>query len=123
VETSFFNVPGNLDIRGWYPAAAYRISKRLQLGTYYSRFVMDWNAIPALNVPPDGDQSLPNRHIYDKVVTARFDLTNQWNVKVEGHFMDGYGMDLYPSGFYAPDNPGGLKPKTNLLIVRTGWYF
>jgi hypothetical protein len=30
---------------------------------------------------------------------------------------------MYPDGFYTSDNPQGLKPKTNLLVVRTGWSF
>ena len=64
------------------------------------------------------------RHLYDKVVTARFDLNRYWNLKIEGHFMDGYGGTwAYPSGFYTADNPQGLKPKTNLLLIRTGWNF
>ena len=66
----------------------------------------------------------PDNHLYDKVVTARVDLNSHWNVKVEGHFMDGYGAPtMYPVGFYTPDNPKGLKPQTNLLLIRTGWNF
>ena len=45
------------------------------------------------------------------------------NVKVEGHFMDGYGYPgLYPSGFYDTD-PQGLKPNTNALVVKTSFNF
>jgi len=45
-------------------------------------------------------------------------------VKVEGHFMDGYGGDaMYPDGFYWQVNPQGIKPNTNGLIVRTGYNF
>jgi hypothetical protein len=58
------------------------------------------------------------------VVSARVDLTKFWNVKVEGHFMNGYGSPgMYPDGFYTADNPQGLAPKTNLLIIRTGVNF
>jgi hypothetical protein len=46
------------------------------------------------------------------------------NVKLEGHFMDGYGVPgYYPDGFYNVDNPQGLKPNTNALVVRTGFNF
>jgi hypothetical protein len=63
-------------------------------------------------------------HVYDKVVTGRVDLNRFINVKVEGHFMDGYGVPgYYPSGFYQVDNPEGLKPGTNALVVRTGFNF
>lgn len=108
------------DTRGWYTAGAYRFNKRFELGAYYSRFTSTWKRASADWLL---DTSLPDHHVYDKVVTARFDLARYWNVKVEGHFMDGYGGNQSPNGFYTPDNPQGLKPKTNLLIVRTGWNF
>ena len=38
-------------------------------------------------------------HIYDKVVTARIDLTKFRNIKLEGHFMDGYGFPIIPMAF------------------------
>ena len=102
------------DTRAWYAAATYRISKRLELGSYYSRLVAVWAT----------DHNAPDNHLYDKVVTARVDLTRFWNVKVEGHFMDGYGApSMYPVGFYTQDNPQGLKPKTALLMLRTGFNF
>lgn len=111
------------DVRGWYVSGSYRLSKRLELGAYYSRWAISWlDSIPGLVQAPSQDS--PDRHLYDKVVTARFDLTRQWNLKIEGHFIDGYGsLWAYPSGFYAQDNPQGLKPKTNLLLIRTGWDF
>ena len=111
------------DVRGWYASAAYRISKRLELGTYYSRWMVSWaSTLPTVVQEPS--QESPDRHLYDMVVTGRVDLTRHWNVKIEGHFMDGYGgLWSYPSGFYPQDNPQGLKPNTNLLLIRTGWSF
>jgi hypothetical protein len=110
------------DVRGWYVAAAYRVSKRLEFGTYYSRFTNNWvTDVPGSVEAPN--QSDPSRHLYDKVVTARVDLTRYWNVKVEGHFIDGWAGTMYPDGFYVLDNPKGIAPKTNMLVVRTGWDF
>jgi len=112
------------DVRGWYVSAAYRLTKQLEVGSYYSRWVVTWsNSVPG-SIQGSPDQDAPDRHVYDKVVTARFDLNHHWHVKVEGHFMDGYGATWgFPSGFYQQDNPDGLKPKTNLLLIRTGWNF
>ena len=63
-------------------------------------------------------------HDYDKVLTLRYDLNRFMNVKVEGHFMDGYGMpNDYPNGFYSVDNRQGLKPNTNALVVKTSFKF
>jgi hypothetical protein len=100
--------------KGWFLSVAYRVAKRLELGTYHSRYYMGhpWNT----NDPN-------NNHIYDQAVTARFDITRFWNCKVEAHFMDGYG-DIYSAhGFYGRSNPNGLKPTTNMLVLRTGFTF
>jgi hypothetical protein len=60
------------DSRAWYGAASYRISRRWELGTYSSWFIANWPVT----------HSLPTNHVYDKDVTARFDVTRHWNVKI-----------------------------------------
>jgi hypothetical protein len=113
------------DVRGWYVAGAYRIIKRLELGSYYSRYsitTLDFGALAG--IPPNQtDTGLPANHVYDKVITGRVDLNKFWNVKVEGHFMNGYGSSTYPDGFYPQVNPEGFKPNTNALVLKTGVYF
>ena len=112
------------DNRSWYTSASYRLSRRFEIGSYYSDLstVYKRGTLPAsLNT------SLPSNHIHDKVISGRVDVSKFWDIKVEGHFeghfMDGFNNNQYPAGFYIPDNPQGFQPKTNLLIVRTGWYF
>jgi hypothetical protein len=102
-----------LDSRSFYGSASYRISKRLELGGYYSRFYLNWRA----------GASGPGSHIFEPVDTARVDLTNHWDVKIEGHFMHGFAASDAFRGFYPRDNPQGLKPATNLLVIRTGVQF
>jgi hypothetical protein len=103
----------NQSTKGWFGTVAYRVTKRLEVGTYNSRFYVD--------VPQDPTNTASN-HIFDQTVTARIDITSWWNVKVEEHFMNGYG-DLYSAhGFYTADNPAGLKPDTDLFVVRTAFY-
>jgi hypothetical protein len=99
--------------RSLYGAASYRISKRLEIGAYYSRFYPDWADY----------HSDPANHIFDKVAAIRLDLTNHWDVKIEGHFMNGYASGDALRGFYLQDNPQGFKPNTNLLVIRTGVEF
>ena len=102
------------DTRGAYVSAEYRFSRRFALGSYYSRLVPIWQE----------NHSSPDNHLYDKVVTARVDINNHIDVKVEGHFMNGYGQPgEYPAGFYTQDNPNGFKPTTNLLVIKTGFNF
>jgi hypothetical protein len=74
-------------------------------------------------VPDQTDTSLPGNHVYDKVVTARVDLNRFWDVKAEGHFMNGYGFGPYPDGFYLQDNPQGFAQNTSALVVKTGFNF
>jgi hypothetical protein len=112
--------------RGWYFSGAYRVVKRLELGSYYSHYsITDVSVAGALApfAPSDTDTSLPGNHIYDKVVTARVDLKRYWNVKAEGHLMDGYAGSVFPSGFYPQVNPQGFKPKTNALVLKTSVNF
>jgi hypothetical protein len=113
------------DARGWYVSGTYRIGKWLNLGSYYSRYTMTQLYSGPLTASNQNqtDTSLPGNHIYDRVITARVDLTKFWNVKVEGHFMNGYVHDAYPEGFYPQVNPQGFKPNTNALVVKTGINF
>jgi hypothetical protein len=113
------------DVRGWYVSGTYRVMKRLALGSYYSRYsITSVTGGPnAAYVPSQTDTSLPAEHVYDKVISARVDLKQFWNVKVEGHFMDGYGFCTYPDGFYPGVNPQGFKPNTNALVIKTGFNF
>jgi len=60
-------------------------------------------------------------HIFDQTVTARFDINKWWNVKIEGHFINGFGDTYSAHGFYTRNNPDGLKPTTNIFVIRTGY--
>lgn len=113
------------DVRGWYVSAAYRVIKHFEVGSYYSRYSITSVSGGAYSaeLPQETDTSLPANHIYDKVITGRVDLNRFWNVKLEGHFMEGYGSSTYPDGFYPQVNPQGFKPNTNALVVKTSLNF
>jgi hypothetical protein len=53
------------------------------------------------------NSSGPSSHIFEKAVSTRVDLTNHWDVKLEGHFMHGYAASDAFRGFYPIDNPQG----------------
>jgi hypothetical protein len=65
----------------------------------------------------------PANHMFGMVAAAKIDLVGQWDLKIEGHFMDGFGTPNSFRGFYPQDNPAGFKPKTNMLVIRTSWNF
>ena len=110
----------NINPNSWYTSGSYQVAKWLGLGAYYSSIVSSWIVtVPGQVESPS--PSDPDRHIYDKVVAARFDYKTHYYTKLEGHFMNGYGADtMYPGGFYLQNNQKGLQPTTNGLIVRTG---
>ena len=97
----------------WFAAASYRVTEKLEVGSYHSRFLYDAN----LNA------SLADNHIYDTAITGRVDLNQYWHVKVEGHFMDGNGSPVLARGFYLRDNTTGFTGKTRMLVLRTGVSF
>ena len=113
------------DVRGCYVAGSYRIVKRITLGSYYSRYSITRASTGPLAplFPDQTDTSLPANHIYDKVITARVGLNKFWNIKVEGHFMNGYGDSTYPDGFYPQQNPQGFRPNTNALVLKSSLNF
>jgi hypothetical protein len=51
------------------------------------------------------------------------DLTRFWHVKMEGHFIEGYGSRYSFRGFYPSTNPQGLQDRTKVLLMRTGVSF
>src|SRR5581483_1747008 len=108
------------DNRGWYTAASYRLSKRASVGSYYSDLSTLYKRG---SLPASLNSDLPGNHIHDKVVTCRLDMTRFWNLKAEGHFMNGYNNNQYPAGFYTTVNPNGYRPKTTLLVLMTGFNF
>jgi hypothetical protein len=101
------------DARYGYVSAAYRVSKLLEVGAYHSRFYPNWPVA----------RSTDNGHVFDNAITARFDLRNYLDLKLEGHFMDGYGgVASLPRAFYPSDNPQGMKPTTNMFVVRLEYH-
>ncbi len=109
-----FNMPLNQSTEAWFSSATYRITPKIQVGVYHSNVHYD--------NPANKTDSAAN-HIYDEVGTVRYDLNSHWDVKAEGHFMDGYGDIDSEQGFYAQWNPKGLKPKTDMLVLRTSYNF
>ena len=107
------------DIRGWYVGGGFTVNKWLEGGTYFSHYRDNFGGTLA-GIITYADAATKD---LDKVVTAKFTINRFTTVKVEGHFMDGAPNEFYPAGFYAAENPNGLAPKTNALVVRTGLSF
>ncbi len=96
-----------LDSRAWYPMASYEVTKKLQVGTYYSHYV-------------NKSQSTQSYVTYSKdwVISGRYNFNPYFYGKLEGHFLHGTGL-----GYYQSTNPGGLQPNTKMLAARVGFSF
>jgi len=103
------------DVRGWYVAGGYRVMPRFEAGAYYSRYYD--------NVPGAPAATPQAAYEHDKAVTGKFDVNRFISIKVEGHFIEGFGNQPYPCGFYGAQNPSGFANNTNALVVRTGYSF
>lgn len=98
--------------RMWYVAGSYRLHKNVEAGSYYTSYQSErW-------LPFN-----PNNGIRGPVATVRFDINKYWNVKAEGHFMDGHGAVVSSRMFYLSANPNGLQKRTNLFLVRSAFSF
>ena len=100
-------IPFALDARSWYPMVSYQATRKLQVGSYYS-----------YSVNKAGDSSQTINYSKDWVVSGRYDFNNYFYGKLEAHFLHGTGI-----GYYAIDNPNGLKPDSRMLAARIGFAF
>lgn len=96
------------DSRAWFAMAAYHVTDRLQVGSYYTRYV----------IANSGNVSDPANYFHDAVVSARYDLDSHFYAKAEGHFTRGNAV-----GFYVLNNPNVLEPTSNLVVVKAGFTF
>jgi hypothetical protein len=95
------------DLRTWFAMASYRVSEKIQVGSYYSHCVNR-----AL------DTSLSENYSKDWVISARYDFNSYFYAKLEDHFLHGTVL-----GYYASTNPNGLRPNTNILAAKIGFSF
>lgn len=100
-------IPLSYDERCWFAMGSYRLSKKAQVGSYYSHYVNK-----------SLDTSLPENYSKDRVISGRYDFNSYFYGKIEGHFLQGTGL-----GYYQSTNPNGLKPNSNMLAAKIGFSF
>ena len=103
--TTIVYVP--LDTRSWYVMGSYHLTKKMDVGSYYSHYVNK-----------AADTSLPENYSKDFVVSGRYNFNAYFYAKLEGHFLQGTGL-----GYYAFVNPDGLKTNSNMLAAKVGFSF
>lgn len=105
-----------VDSEGYYIGASYRFTDWLEIGSYYSEFFPDKD-------DKDGDRFEffgEDHQAWEKdfALTARFDITENWLVKLEGHAINGTAGVLF-----ADDNPGGIEEDDYLFAAKVTFNF
>jgi len=99
---------------GYYINGSYRVSPRFEFGTYYSVFHPDWD-----NRDGEGLANDFEAWTKDICVTARFDITDNWLLKAEGHFFNGTGQ---VDGNINPDASFD-EESWQLFAVKSSFFF
>jgi hypothetical protein len=106
----------------WYLAAARRLHRHLEVGTYYAHYRPVSHEQAHAEAHANGlEPDEAAERIFDQAITLRLDFGQHWDFKAEGHFMNGYGDPSSFRGFYPQVNPMGLQDRTNLLVLRLGY--
>ncbi|MCP4104843.1 MAG: hypothetical protein GY749_04800, partial [Desulfobacteraceae bacterium] len=98
---------------GWFGLLSYRFTDWFEAGAYYSVYYADTKDRKGSTLEPNysGWQK-------DTTLSARFDITDFWLVKLEVHFMDGVALCLYA------DNPEGYGARNwTLFAIKTTFNF
>ena len=97
----------------WYVGAAYRVNSWFEAGTYYSEYYADTGNRSGANmaVPADAYQR-------DLALSTRFDLTDWWIFKLEGHYYRGTAL-LQDNA----RNPVREKDDWWMLAAKTTFHF
>jgi hypothetical protein len=93
-----------------YVMGSYRVTPRFSPGLYYS-----------LLFPDVRQRHGRAAYQHDVAATLRYDLTTNWLVKVEGHFL--HGTAALNSTLNGGTPPAALVPNWGLFLVKTTAYF
>ncbi len=77
--------PGSIDSEGYYANIMYRFTDWLEVGVYYSEYYADKD-------DKSGEENYEPSHSAwqkDSCLSLRFDISENWVLKFEGHYIDG----------------------------------
>ncbi len=117
----------SVDVRrgdGYYAQVNYRVNERLELAAYYGiaygntddRKGRTYEQLGAILGQPELYPDFSAWH-KDFCLAARFDITMNWLVKLEWHYIDGVNQ------LYVADNQDGFDRYWNFFAVKTTYTF
>lgn len=84
---------------GYYGSIAYRFTYWFEMGAYYSEYYPNEDDKDGEDRPAKGLGQPETGWLKDTCLTLRFDITENWVAKLEGHLMDGAAV------IFREDNP------------------
>jgi len=110
-ETRPMVIPdGHITSTRWYAMASYRVAPWFSPGAYYSYF----------NTGTHGARTR-DTYQHDLAITMRYDITENWLLKLEGHYMRGTGG--LSSTLNYGESPGTLPHVWGVGLIKTTAYF
>ncbi|OQX27311.1 MAG: hypothetical protein BWK80_05950 [Desulfobacteraceae bacterium IS3] len=109
-------VENNTVIEAYYGQISYRFTDWFEAGTYYSVYYPDKNDRDGANQVALGNPDYAGWQ-KDWALSARFDITDFWLVKLELHVMNGAAMCV------ETDNPDGYEENWTLFAIKTTFNF
>ena len=101
---------GEVTATRWYVMGSYRAASWVSPGLYYSLFQ---NGLPGPNTR--------DKYQQDAAFTLRFDITQNWLVKLEEHYMRGTAS--LTAGLNSGQSPATLTRDWGVFMLKTTAYF
>jgi hypothetical protein len=116
-ETNLILPQDDVENRGGYVMASYQLAPWFTPGIYYSASFPNFT----LERPAGTDQHPPSSYQHDVAVTLRYDITPNWLLKAEGHYMHGTAaLSREINGNRSLDS---LAEDWGVLLLKTTGYF
>jgi hypothetical protein len=109
-------IPAEANWQGTYLMANYRVSDLLELGTYYAQFYPDKDDKGGQEMAAHGYNDFEAWR-EDIALSARFDVGENWLLKLETHRMDGASQVMTHA------NPDGLERNWYLFLAKISAHF
>lgn len=111
-----------MELEGWYGSLSYRLTDLIEFGGYYSVFYPDKNDKNGSTQPSYGYPKAAGWQ-KDWCFTTRFDLNENWILKLEGHHINGLAVMFMDDQYQNPDGSYDVDKNWFLGAVKISYCF
>ena len=102
---------------GYYGQLTKQVNKNLFITSYYSESYNDLNDLSGKDLAEEYDIPIYYSWQKDLCISGRYDISNNWLIKLEGHLINGVNQT------YLFQNPDGLKENWMYFAAKTTFHF